>query len=121
MDFLAEIPPWVGWPAAIAGALLGFGFMWKYVIVGVGRALWAAVLAAPQIADGVQELGDLLRGDVLGRLDTAALRFEALEAQQSMSGARLDVITARLDAHELAIGELRALNTAARVKSNGDA
>lgn len=132
LNVLREIPPWVYWPAAVAGVLTAFAIIWRLGVVSLWRALWAAILAAPKIADGIQELGELIKGDVLARLEAGSQRFERnevtlLEHQTSLDAhdlrlltaeglqiahtTQFEVQTARLNAHELALAELRAAFT----------
>lgn len=131
MEALEQVPSWVYWPAAVAGALTAFTVIWRLGVVKIGRAFWAAVLAAPKIAEGIQDLGELIRGDVLARLEAGAQRFGRiedtlethrvtseghegrlliLEGGQLAQKAHGEVQDARLNAHELALAELRVLS-----------
>lgn len=101
--------PWWAWPPTLAGVLVALGVIWRYGVIAFGRAVWAAILAAPKIAAGVEELGELLRGDVLTRLEDGAVRFSALEERQAAHAEQLVLHQARLDAHEIAMAEWRRI------------
>jgi hypothetical protein len=93
MEFMREWPLWVQWLAGISGALVSLGIIWRLGVLTLARAMWAAILAAPEIADGIHELGDLIKGDVLGRINAGDTRVFALEAilkEQQSEISRLD-------------------------------
>ena len=100
MEFVKEWPLWVQWLAGISGALVSLGIIWRLGIVTLARAVWAAILAAPEIADGIHELGELIRGDVLGRIaagDVRAVALDARVAEIQTEMNRHDAVLAALD------------------------
>lgn len=74
--------PWYVDLGVIAGALTACVTVYRYGVAPVGRAMWAAIVAAPKIAESARELVDLLDGKVLDRLDAGGRRFEAIESEQ---------------------------------------
>lgn len=62
------LPWWIFWPTALGGAITGLTLLWKFGIRPVGGALWAAVKAAPQIADELGQVRDILSANIVQRL-----------------------------------------------------
>ena len=83
--------PWYLLLGIIATVLTSLTVMWRLLIFPMLTAIWAAIKAAPQIPIILDDLRDILRSDVLGKL----------EAMQ-ISGAKLEE---RLDNHDIRIAD----------------
>lgn len=79
MNFLnfTEGPWWMD-ASAIAGTFTAFALIWRYALWPFARGAWAAIVAAPRVADGVLKLVDLVEGDVMDRLDRGNSEFERI-------------------------------------------
>ncbi len=73
-----------------AGALTAASIIWQKAVRPISRVIWAALISAPQIAIGIEEIKLLVEGDVLTRLDAGAKRFDDLEGKMDAHGKRLD-------------------------------
>lgn len=87
-----------------AGALTALSIIWQKAIRPLAHVTWAALLSAPQIATGIDEIKALVEGDVLTRLDAGAKRFDDLEGLMDAHGRRLDSHDEALAALYEAIG-----------------
>ena len=83
----------------IAGALTSVGIIVKKGVVPMLRALWIAILAAPRIAEGAEQLVALLGGDVLERLDEGTKKFVANDQRLEEHRERLDSHTRVMQTH----------------------
>lgn len=83
---------WVAFILGMAALVGALGVLWKQGIAPLMRAIWAAILAAPKIAESAGELVDLLNGKVIERLDEGSRRFAGIDE--------------RLEGHETRIGSL---------------
>ena len=92
--------------AALAGAATAAGIIWRLVIWTGLRALWAAIVAAPKIADGVGEVVHLIESDVLGKLEEIKVESAVHKAQADARDSRLDLHTITLEDHELRLGKV---------------
>ncbi|CAB4166900.1 hypothetical protein UFOVP1383_42 [uncultured Caudovirales phage] len=93
--------PWYVDLGALAGALAAASAIWKLALVPFLRGIWAAIKAAPQLADGVQDLVKLLvEGNILERLEEGSRRFAGIDL--------------RLDDHDTRLEELEAARAARR-------
>lgn len=45
---------------AAAALVVAVGVLWRFIVAPVGIALWAAIVAAPQIANDLRDLPDLI-------------------------------------------------------------
>lgn len=84
--------PWPFDLIALAGSLTAAGVVWRMLVQPVGRAIWAAILAAPRIAAGIDRLFELVEGDVLSRLEAGSKSFERIEAKLIDHEARLLIL-----------------------------
>lgn len=66
--------PWYTELLALAAAVVALGVLGR-VARHLLQAFWAAIVAAPLIVAGLDELVQLIRGDVLGRLDDGTRHF----------------------------------------------
>lgn len=88
-QMLAPSGPWYVTLGVISAALLASKVIWSYAVWPFLRALWAAIVAAPQIASGMHDLMVLLQSDVIGKL---ALCHREVE----LNGVLLAELDARL-------------------------
>lgn len=92
-----------GWYAdlgAWAAAITASGVIFQKGARPVFRAIWIAVLAAPRIAEGAENLIEMLEGDVLKRLDEGSKKFAATETRLDQHDAILVEVGERLIAVE---------------------
>ena len=70
--------PWFAEIIATAAFVAAF-----VVLVRFGRSvasgIWAAIVAAPLIASGLEELVQLVKGDIIGRLDAGVERLDGID------------------------------------------
>jgi hypothetical protein len=92
--------------AAWAGIFISCAAIWRLAVWPGLRAIWAAILAAPKIADGTRELVQLIEGDVMGKLEEMNQSFTEHESKATVRDQRLDAHTLQLENHELRITQL---------------
>ena len=102
--------------AALAGAVTAAGIIWRMVVWPGMRAMWAAIIAAPKIADGVGEVVHLIESDVLGKLEEIKAESAVHKAEASARDDRLNHHTVQLEDHEL---RLKKVESALSESPNG--
>ncbi len=82
---------------AAAALLVAIGIIWRYAVAPIGAALWAAILAAPQIADDLHDLPDLIvqlrrlvDSNVIGQI--ATLRTDMAEVKRDLAEMRAEAV-----------------------------
>lgn len=112
---MTEGPWWVD-ISAIAGVVVAVGIILRMVIWPGLKAIWRAIIAAPQIAQGVGRLVELLETDLLGRVERVEIQIIDFEkhiiiydAYMSGEKARIDAHDKRADANELRLSILEEL------------
>lgn len=70
---------------AAAGLIVATGVIWRYIVAPFASAVWAAIIAAPQIRDDLRDLPELLAGlrqligeNVIGQIGTLRVEVESL-------------------------------------------
>ena len=91
--------PWYVDLAAISGALVSAGVIWRVALWPGLRAIWSALVAAPKIADGVGRVVELIEHDVLTDLNDVKT---TLRSHMAEATAR-DV---KIEEHEKRLGKL---------------
>ena len=96
--------------AAVAAATLMRLVIWPFL-----RASWLAIKAAPQIPIILDDVREILRGDVLGKLDDMRTTFTLHEEQAQRRDVniasheeRLNLHTRTLEQHEVRLSRLEA-------------
>lgn len=87
---------------AAAGAVGAAGVIWRMALWPFFRACWAAISAAPRIADDLAELKQILRADLLAHVE---------EMSAAIRGLRVDMDNVK--------DELRLMRMAAAVNKEG--
>lgn len=82
----------------------------------IARKLWFAFEAAGQIRDGVLELRDIVRGDLLGKMDALGDSLTANDKHNASQDGRLDahdetiaLHEERLNAHDRALEDIASI------------
>lgn len=76
----------------LAGVLVALGTIWRLVVWPFFRAVWAAILAAPKIATGMDTLISLVEGDVLAQLAKGRDRMDMLEHAVTEHDMRISLL-----------------------------
>lgn len=76
--------------AIIASALASLGIVWRVAIHPTLSAIWAAIKAAPQIPIILDDLREILRSDVLNKLEGIQMAATRLEERTGSHEKRLD-------------------------------
>lgn len=97
---------WPGDVVAWAAVITAVGVIWRGVVWPGLKAFWAAVKAAPKIADGVGEVVELIEGKVLDKLDEMQVEMAVHQEQAKARDTRLDLHTLQLEDHEVRLGKL---------------
>jgi hypothetical protein len=84
--------PWYVDLGSLAGGLGASFWLYKNLVAPVGRAMWAAIIAAPKIAIYTGRLVELLEQDVIERLDSGNLRFQKIEEKLEALVERVAVL-----------------------------
>ena len=92
----------------IAGIVTAAGVIWRMVVWPGMRAMWAAIVAAPKIAEGVGEVVHLIESDVLGKLEDIKAESATHAVQAAARDSRLDLHTITLEDHDLRLGKVEA-------------
>ena len=98
----------------LAGVVTAAGVLWRMVVWPGMRAMWAAVVAAPKIADGVSEVVHLIESDVLGKLEDIKVESARHQEQADARDSRLNLHTLTLEDHELRLKKVEAAINAPR-------
>lgn len=91
----------IGFGVILVGLAAGFKalfWLWQSVLSPFVHALWAAILAAPKIAQYTGRLADLLEGDVLERLEAGSNHFIRHDREFTVVTKRVDGLAARVGA-----------------------
>ncbi len=91
---------------AVAAAVVAAGIIYKKAVVPIVRGLWSAIIAAPLIATGLDELVELVRGNVLYRLDQDGAKIEGHADALDSHEHRIERAEFTLLDHEERIGKL---------------
>ena len=103
-----NITQW-GWPGDLvmwAGVVTAAGVIYRQVAWPVFKAFWQAITAAPRIASDMNEIVELLRGDVLNKLDRIQEHAMQHEQEAAERDRRLDHHTVQLESHQLSLSAL---------------
>lgn len=98
--------PWYADLGVWAGVLISAGAVWRLGVWPLLRAIWAAIIAAPKIAEGTRELVELIESDVLGKLEEVRETFKEHEGKATVRDQRLNQHTLQLENHEIRISQL---------------
>lgn len=92
--------PWYVDLGALAGTVVAASVLWKLAVWPFCRAVWAALIAAPQIATGMKQVIELIESDVAGKLATMAEMFAKQEervAAQTLAMSAMELRLAKLE------------------------
>lgn len=92
--------PWYLDLGALAGTIMAAGVLWRMAVWPFFRAVWAALIAAPQIASGMRQVIELIESDVAGKLALMAETFAKQEervAAQTVQLAQMELRLAKLE------------------------
>jgi len=83
---------------ALAAGFKALFWLWASIVQPFFGAIWAAIIAAPKIAQYTGRLADLLEGDVLARLEAGGQHFMRHDVSIRVLEVRVDNLAARVGA-----------------------
>lgn len=98
--------PWWTDLSALAVALTAAGVVWRMAVWPFFRGIWAAVRAAPQIPVILAEIEELLRSNVIDKLEAIDTHMSGHAVEALARDNLLSQHTAQLDDHEMRIVQI---------------
>lgn len=98
--------PWWMDIAAFATAITAIAIIWRMAVWPFFRAVWAAIRAAPRIPIILDDVLEILRSDVVDKLDEIQNHVAKHEAEAEERNSRIEHHTQQLEDHEIRIANL---------------